>query len=165
MNSELSPKPASFDGALTLVTEIVSAYVGSNPLPAADLPAFIASVHAAITSLQGGTTAAAPALEPAVPVKKSVTKDFIVCLEDGKKFKSLRRHLASAFSMTPEQYRTKWNLPTEYPMTAPGYAAVRSQLARQAGLGTRATAKRVAPAATVGGAKVSDRRVRPRKVA
>ena len=119
--------------ALLEVVSIVSAYVSNNSLRAADLPDLIASVHTAIRQL---AVIEAPVVEtPAVPIKKSVTKDYIICLENGKKFKSLRRHLSSSYNMTPDEYRTKWNLPSDYPMVAPSYSATRSQLARDSGLG------------------------------
>lgn len=120
--------------------EIVSAYVSNNSLPASDLPAILQSVHAMLVQLSRGETAAveAPAQkEPAVPIRKSVTADFVICLEDGKKFKSLKRHLRTAFGMTPEQYRAKWGLPSDYPMVAPNYAEKRSRLATQIGLGQK----------------------------
>ena len=122
---------------LEKVVSIVSAYVSHNSMPAADLPALIASVHASISGLTPSlevTEAKAPET-PAVAIKKSVTKDHIVCLEDGKKFKSLRRHLSSFHNLTPDEYRAKWNLPNDYPMVAPAYSATRSQLAKDSGLG------------------------------
>ena len=119
--------------ALPEVVSIVSAYVSNNSLRAADLPDLIDSVHTAIRQL---AVSHAPVPDtPAVPIKKSVTKDYIVCLEDGKKFKSLRRHLSSSYNMTPDEYRSKWNLPSDYPMVAPSYSATRSQLAKNSGLG------------------------------
>ena len=121
---------------IDLTANIVSAYVSNNPTPAADIPALIAQVHAALLRVSTGRTE--PQLElarPAVPVKKSVTAEYLVCLEDGKRFKSLKRHLRSRYNMTPEQYRDKWGLPPEYPMVAPNYAVARSQLARKMGLG------------------------------
>ncbi len=125
---------------LELAADIVSAYVSNNSLPAVDLPAFIESVHVALVGLATGQVAAdepAPQKEPAVPIKKSVTPDFIICLEDGKKFKSLKRHLRTAYSMSPEEYRVKWNLPSTYPMVAPNYAKARSELALNMGLGQK----------------------------
>ena len=116
------------------VTEIVSAYVSKNPLAPEDLPAFIKSVHASLTGIGGGETAA-PGKAPAVPVKKSVTPDHIVCLEDGKKLKMLKRYLRARYGLTPDEYRAKWNLPADYPMVAPNYAARRSAFAKQFGLG------------------------------
>jgi predicted transcriptional regulator len=122
---------------LEQVAEIVSAYVSHNVLSSADLPKLIAETHMALRSLARGEVP--PVLEkltPAVPIKKSVTPDFLVCLDDGKKFKSLKRHL-SALGMTPDEYRAKWGLPSDYPMVAPNYAAIRSALARSNGLGRK----------------------------
>ncbi|MBM1169681.1 MucR family transcriptional regulator [Microvirga arabica] len=121
---------------IELSADIVSAYVSNNSVPAADLPSLLASVYAALTkTAQGQQTEPQAELVPAVAVKKSVTPDAIICLEDGKKFKSLKRHLRSTYDMTPEQYRAKWNLPADYPMVAPNYAKARSELARSMGLG------------------------------
>jgi predicted transcriptional regulator len=121
---------------IELTADIVSAYVSNNPVPAAEIPALINQVHSALQRVSSGQgeTAAEP-LKPAVPVKRSITSEHIVCLEDGKKFKSLKRHLRTQYSMTPEQYREKWGLPPDYPMVAPNYAAARSELAKQMGLG------------------------------
>jgi len=121
---------------IALTAEIVSAYVSNNTVPAADIPALINQVHAALSrvSAKSGDGASEP-LKPAVSVKKSITPEHIVCLEDGKKFKSLKRHLRTQYNMTPEQYREKWGLSADYPMVAPNYAAARSQLAKQMGLG------------------------------
>jgi predicted transcriptional regulator len=114
----------------------VSAYVSNNPVPAADIPTLINQIHSALMQVSAGRAdVAAEPLRPAVSIKKSITPDHLVCLEDGKKFKSLRRHLRSQYNMTPEQYREKWGLPPDYPMVAPNYAAARSQLAKQMGLG------------------------------
>lgn len=121
-----------------LTTNIVSAYVANNTVVAADLPNLINDVHDALVR---ASVAKAPQqgeeLKPAVPIKKSITPDYIVCLEDGKKFKSLKRHLRAHYNMTPEEYREKWGLPHDYPMVAPNYAAARSQLAKKMGLGQR----------------------------
>ena len=121
---------------IELTAEIVSAYVSNNTVPASDIPSLINQVHAALArvSAKTGDTPAEP-LKPAVSVKKSITPEYIVCLEDGKKFKSLKRHLRTQYNMTPEQYREKWGLGADYPMVAPNYAAARSQLAKQMGLG------------------------------
>jgi predicted transcriptional regulator len=108
---------------IDLTATIVSAYVSNNPTPASDIPALIGQIHAAL--LRVSTGRAEPPLEPAkpaVPVKKSMTADYLICLEDGKRFKSLKRHLRTQYSMTPEQYRDKWGLPADYPMVAPNYA-------------------------------------------
>ena len=121
---------------IALTAQIVSAYVSNNTVPAADIPALINQVHAALSRVSGKPgDGAGEALKPAVSVKKSVTPEYIVCLEDGKKFKSLKRHLRTQYNMTPEQYREKWGLSADYPMVAPNYAAARSQLAKQMGLG------------------------------
>jgi len=121
---------------IELTAEIVSAYVSNNPVAAADMPGLINQVHAALIRVSGGQTdVPSEPLKPAISVKKSITPEYIVCLEDGKKFKSLKRHLRTQYSMTPEQYREKWSLPADYPMVAPNYAAARSQLAKQMGLG------------------------------
>ncbi|UPT61577.1 MAG: MucR family transcriptional regulator [Hyphomonadaceae bacterium JAD_PAG50586_4] len=120
-----------------MVAEIVSAYVSANQIPAQELPAIIRTVYSALLEVSGTPAAAAEhALEPAVAVKKSVTPDFIICLEDGKKFKSLKRHLRTRYAMTPDEYRAKWGLPHDYPMVAPNYAKERSTLAKRMGLGT-----------------------------
>lgn len=121
-----------------LTAGIISAYVSNNTVVASDLPAIIGDVHEALSkaSLRIGSSEREE-LRPAVALKKSVTPDHIVCLEDGKKFKSLKRHLRTHYNLSPEEYREKWNLPHDYPMVAPNYAAARSQLAKQMGLGTR----------------------------
>jgi predicted transcriptional regulator len=121
---------------IALTAEIVSAYVSNNTVPASDIPGLINQVHAALSRV-AGKPADAPSepLKPAVSLKKSITPEHIVCLEDGKKFKSLKRHLRTQYNMTPEQYREKWGLSADYPMVAPNYAAARSQLAKQMGLG------------------------------
>ena len=122
-----------------LTSEIVASYVANNSVPPGDLPALITSVYRMLGSL-GRTESPAPTVElkPAVPIKKSVTDDFIISLEDGRKFKSLKRHLTAEYGMTPEQYRDKWGLPADYPMVAPAYAKQRSALARSLGLGRKA---------------------------
>jgi predicted transcriptional regulator len=121
---------------IEMTADIVSAYVGNNSVSAADLPALIQSVHRALSSVSAGAEAveAAPK-EPAVPLKRSITPDFLVCLEDGRKFKSLKRHLRTKYNMSPEDYRSKWGLAKDYPMVAPNYAKARSDLAKQMGLG------------------------------
>lgn len=135
---------------MELTASVVSAYVANNTVPAADLPVLIGQVHAALkgTSENTAQQPAPEPLKPAVPIKKSVTPDYIISLEDGKKFKSLKRHLATHHGMTPEEYRAKWNLPADYPMVAPNYAAARSALAKTMGLGRKPKApeKPVAPA-------------------
>jgi predicted transcriptional regulator len=119
-----------------MTTDIVAAYVGNNVVSTADLPALIQSIHRALTGVvAGGEMAEVAAKEPAVPLKRSITPDFLICLEDGGKFKSLKRHLRTKYNMSPEDYRAKWGLPKEYPMVAPNYARARSDLAKQMGLG------------------------------
>jgi predicted transcriptional regulator len=128
-----SPSDGSF---IELTAQIVSAYVSNNTVPAGDIPTLINQVHSALSRVSGkGAEQSAEALRPAVSLKKSITPEYIVCLEDGKKFKSLKRHLRTQYNMTPEQYREKWGLSPDYPMVAPNYAAARSQLAKQMGLG------------------------------
>ena len=120
-----------------LAAEVVAAYVSNNPVPKADLPDLILAVHSSLTGLgKDSVELQVEVKPPAVPVRKSITPDFLICLEDGKKFKSLRRHLG-ALGLTPEQYRVKWKLPSDYPMVAPNYAAHRSALARKFGLGQK----------------------------
>ena len=119
-----------------MTTGIVSAYVSHNSLRAADLPALIEMVHSSLIGLTNQpTTVALEPQTPAVPVRRSVTEEFIVCLEDGKKFRSLKRHIGTVYNLSPDQYREKWGLPRDYPMVAPAYSAIRSQLARDIGLG------------------------------
>lgn len=122
---------------LGLTAHIVSAYVENNKVPATGLPDLIASINASISSLDQPAAEAVEAQQPAVNPKRSVQPDYIVCLEDGKKFKSLKRHLSVHFGLTPEEYRAKWNLPADYPMVAPNYAAARSELAKTLGLGRK----------------------------
>ena len=127
---------------IDLSTDIVSAYVSHNALSVTDLPKLIADVHTALRGLQSNVVPeAAEELKPAVPVRKSIAADFIICLEDGKKFKSLKRHLRTHYDMSPEEYREKWGLPADYPMVAPNYSATRSRLAKDNGLGRKAAAK------------------------
>lgn len=123
------------DGVLVeLASEIVAAYVGNNTVQSTDLPELIRNVHASLASLgSNGAETARP--KPAVSVKRSLGEDFLVCLEDGKKFKSLKRHLRTKYDMSPDEYREKWNLPPDYPMVAPGYSKHRSMLAKKMGLG------------------------------
>ena len=126
---------------LTLTTEIVSSYVGSNSIASSDLPVLIASVFSSLASAsQPEAPKPAEALVPAVPIKKSVATDFIICLEDGKKLQTLKRHLAARYNMTPNDYRQRWGLPADYPMVAPDYASKRSELAKSFGLGRKAAA-------------------------
>jgi MucR family transcriptional regulator, transcriptional regulator of exopolysaccharide biosynthesis len=124
------------DSFIELTADIVSAYVSNNSVSAGEIPALINQVHGALMRVSSGQgEASTEPLKPAIPVKRSISAEHIVCLEDGKKFKSLKRHLRTQYNMTPEQYREKWGLPADYPMVAPNYAAARSQLAKQMGLG------------------------------
>ena len=126
---------------LTLTAEIVAAHVSNNSVALGDLPQLIHSVYQTLSGA-GEANATAPRPQPAVQIKKSVTPDYIVCLEDGRKLKMLKRHLKTAYNMTPEQYRERWGLAHDYPMVAPNYAKQRSQLARDLGLGTKAKRRR-----------------------
>jgi predicted transcriptional regulator len=129
--------------SIELAAKVVAAYVSNNPLPKGDLPDLILAVHSSLARLGREPEQAQPQVEakpPAVPVRKSITPDYLICLEDGKKFKSLRRHLR-AHGLTPEQYREKWNLPSDYPMVASNYTAQRSALAKKLGLGRKRKAR------------------------
>jgi predicted transcriptional regulator len=139
MNNESGVLDTPGVDLIELSTEIVSAYVSHNSVSPNDLTRLIAEVHAALRNLNGGE-APAPVeeLKPAVPVKKSIASDYIICLEDGKKFKSLKRHLRTHYNLSPEEYREKWGLPADYPMVAPSYSATRSKLAKDNGLGRKA---------------------------
>ncbi|GAU86680.1 MucR family transcriptional regulator [Bosea sp. BIWAKO-01] len=137
------------EGLLELTTIVISAYVAHNDVPRSDLAGLIASTYSALAKL-GTKPALMPAPEPlvpAVPIKKSVTPDAIICLEDGKAFKSLRRHLGTAYNLTPEQYRAKWGLPSDYPMVAPTYSEARAALAKASGLGRKTKAAPPPPVA------------------
>src|SRR3954447_1723181 len=119
-------------------TSIVAAYLGNNRVPISEIPTLIGTIHEVLATLgQPAEPEAAAKLTPAVPIRKSVTPDYLVCLEDGKKLKMLKRHLRSTYGMTPDEYRAKWKLPADYPMVAPNYAARRSQFAKEIGLGRR----------------------------
>jgi predicted transcriptional regulator len=138
----MSHNPANTD-YIGLTAEIVSAYVSNNTVASGDIPALINQVHSALLRVSSGQAGPlSEPLKPAVPVKRSINPDFIVCLEDGKKFKSLKRHLRTQYGMTPQQYREKWGLAADYPMVAPNYAAARSQLAKQMGLGQQRRRRR-----------------------
>ncbi|MGK2739586.1 MucR family transcriptional regulator [Tepidicaulis sp. LMO-SS28] len=125
--------------ALELASEIVSAYVSNNAVASAELPALIRTIHDTLLSLGGNGDTGKTELEPAVPIKKSVTPEFLICLEDGKRLKMLKRYLRSRYNMSPEEYRARWNLPADYPMVAPNYAQQRSKLAKEIGLGQAAS--------------------------
>ena len=128
--------PVTSESHIALAADIVSAYVSNNTVPAADLPNLIHEVHSALLRVTSGSApVSTEAPKPAVPAKKSIFPDYIICLEDGKRFKSLKRHLRTKYNLSPEQYRDKWALPADYPMVAPNYAKARSALAKQMGLG------------------------------
>jgi predicted transcriptional regulator len=122
---------------LALTTDIVASHVSNNEVPVADLPNLIQQVFGALAQLGGAASAAQEKLNPAVPIKKSITPDYIICLEDGKKLKMLKRHIKTRYNLSPEEYREKWGLPADYPMVAPNYASQRSELAKKIGLGTK----------------------------
>ena len=127
---------------LELTTEIVAAHISNNTVAMGDIPELIQQVYRTLSTVGANGAAAPERPQPAVPVRKSVTPDYIICLEDGKKLKMLKRHLKTAYNMTPEEYRERWNLGPDYPMVAPNYAAQRSSLAKKIGLGTRARRRR-----------------------
>ena len=129
------------DDLLKFASDIVAAYVSNNPIPVGEIPAMIKNVHATLGGLaSGGPQDGLTTQKPAIPVKKSITPEYIVCLEDGKKLKMLKRYLRSRYNLTPEGYRAKWGLPADYPMVAPNYAAQRSEFAKKIGLGRTAPA-------------------------
>src|SRR6218665_921266 len=138
--TELNGAGAAADNDLIdLSADIVSAYVSHNALSVTDLPKLIGDVHTALKNLQSNVVVeTVEELKPAVPVRKSVAPDFIICLEDGKKFKSLKRHLRTHYNLSPEEYREKWGLPADYPMVPPNYSATRSRRAKDNGLGRKA---------------------------
>ena len=127
---------------LALTTEIVAAHVSNNTVSVGDLPHLINQVYQSLSTIGTGTVPVVERPQPAVSVKKSITPDYIICLEDGKQFKSLKRHLRTQYGLSPEQYREKWNLGADYPMVAPNYAAARSKLAKQMGLGQQRKKRR-----------------------
>jgi predicted transcriptional regulator len=130
------------ESMVALTADIVAAHVSNNSVAISDIPTLIANVHTALTALVAGPAAAEPVkLEPAVPIRSSIKPDYIVCLEDGKKLKMLKRHLMTSYGMTPVEYRAKWGLPADYPMVAPAYASQRRDLAMKIGLGRKPGAR------------------------
>lgn len=127
--------PQNHNELLTLTSDIVSSYLSANTVPAAEIPALIERIYKTLSNVNAPSGASADRPQPAVPIKKSITPDYIICLEDGKKLKMLKRHLKSAYNLTPEEYRERWGLSADYPMTAPNYADKRSKLAKSIGLG------------------------------
>lgn len=141
--SEENPKQVDQGDVLRMAVDIVSAYVGNNTVAAAQVPEVINTVFSSLTSLNGAQTdAGGEPPKPAVSIRSSVKPDYIVCLEDGKKLKMLKRHLRAAYNMTPDEYRAKWGLPADYPMVAPNYAAQRSEFAKQIGLGRKKASRK-----------------------
>ena len=137
----MTSEPIDRAKLLEMTTDIISAHAANNAVPSAELPELIRSVFEKLSDLTNPPVDVAEELRPAVPIKKSVTDDYIICLEDGKKLKVLKRHLATSFGMTPDEYRAKWGLPHDYPMVAAGYSRKRQELAKQIGLGRGKAAK------------------------
>lgn len=136
--TENNPDNLSRDELLRMTTRVVSAYIGNNPIPETQISEVIKSVYGSLEGLGGGAASVQTKQKPAVPVKRSITPDHIICLEDGKKLKMLKRYLRTAYNLTPEEYRAKWGLSANYPMVAPNYAKQRSAFAKEIGLGKRA---------------------------
>ena len=134
-SSEQSEAQQTRPDLLSLTAEIVSSYLRHNQVPAAELPVVLRRIHDSLGEMSGQTPAATANLAPAIPPKKSVSEEFIICLEDGKKLRTLKRYLMTQYNLTPEQYRAKWGLPRDYPMVAPAYARLRSAFAKKIGLG------------------------------
>lgn len=136
MTEDTSRENTGSSDLLRMTTEVVAAYLGNNSVPAMQISEVISTVHDALKGLSDGSREPEPEpLKPAVPIKKSVTPEYIICLEDGKQLKMLKRHLRTTYDMTPEEYRAKWGLPANYPMVAPNYAKQRSEFAKKIGLG------------------------------
>src|ERR1700746_1988219 len=151
MAETVTPKIAE-EELLRMTADVVAAYVGNNTLPTAQLGEVINAVYSSLKSLEGPVAQVQPEpLKPAVPIRKSVTPEFIICLEDGKRLKMLKRHLRSTYNMTPDEYRAKWGLPADYPMVAPNYAEQRSEFAKKIGLG-RGTGRQPTRRSAGGGA-------------
>ncbi len=140
--SETIKEKTSAGDLLRMTAEVTAAYVGNNSLPAAQLPDVIKTIYSSISALDGGAPVGASGLKPIVPIKKSISPDYIICLEDGKKLKMLKRHLRTSYGLTPEEYRIKWGLPADYPMVAPNYAEQRSAFAKKIGLGRKPGARK-----------------------
>ncbi|MDP6346502.1 MAG: MucR family transcriptional regulator [Alphaproteobacteria bacterium] len=138
----MSDSGADNSELLTLTADIVASHVANNGVPVSELPQLIQQVYATLADLGKDTVPAAEKPQPAVPIRRSVTPDYIICLEDGKKLKMLKRHLKTAYDMTPEQYRERWGLAADYPMVAPNYAEQRRELAKKIGLGTARSRRR-----------------------
>ena len=144
MMNENTQERSSREDILRMAVDVVAAYVSKNPLPAGQIPEVIHTVFSSLSALESGQPEVkAEAPRPAIAVKKSITPDYIVCLEDGKKLKMLKRHLRTTYNMTPDEYRAKWGLPPDYPMVAPNYAMQRSDFAKKIGLGRKAAPEQV----------------------
>lgn len=139
--NEAATNPTSREDILRMAVDVVASYVSRNQIPRSQLPEVISTVFNSLNSVEGAGAAAQEERKPAVSVRRSVTDDYIVCLEDGKKLKMLKRYLRTNFDMTPEEYRAKWNLPADYPMVAPSYAKRRSDFAKKIGLGKKPGAR------------------------
>lgn len=135
--SDQTEKPGADHDLLRMTADVVTAYVGNNTVAPSDLAEVIRTVHASLREAQAGTGAVAEPPKPAVPIKKSITPDYLICLEDGRELKMLKRHLRTTYNMTPDEYRAKWGLDADYPMVAPNYARRRSEFAKQIGLGQK----------------------------
>jgi predicted transcriptional regulator len=136
--NNMNELPSEANGLLALAGRIVAAYVSNNAVSAGDVPTVVRSIYATLSGLaSGGQTETGTSAKPAVPIKKSLTADYLICLEDGKRLKMLKRYLRSRYQLTPDDYRRKWGLPADYPMVAPNYAAKRSEFAKKIGLGRR----------------------------
>ncbi|MDE0050086.1 MAG: MucR family transcriptional regulator [Rhodospirillales bacterium] len=135
--SDETENPGSNDALLRMTADVVTAYVGNNTVAPTELADVIRTVHASLRQAQASETAVSAAPKPAVPVKKSITPDYLICLEDGRELKMLKRHLRTTYNMTPDEYRAKWGLDPDYPMVAPNYARRRSEFAKQIGLGQK----------------------------
>ena len=154
--AETAPPKMAEEELLRMTADVVAAYVSNNPLPTAQLAEVINAVYGSLRALEGHVAEPQPEpLKPAVPIRKSITPDYLICLEDGKKLKMLKRHLRSTYNMTPDEYRSKWGLPPDYPMVAPHYAEQRSEFAKRIGLGrgTGRTAARKAASASASAKK------------
>ncbi|MEL6111466.1 MAG: MucR family transcriptional regulator [Pseudomonadota bacterium] len=149
--------------SLHLATQIIAAYVSNNKVDVDSLPGLMTEVYESLQGLAAGEASLRATRDPAVPISKSVTPDYVICLEDGKKLKMLKRYLRTHYNLTPEEYKRKWNLPPDYPMVAPNYAKRRSAFAKQIGLGTQRSGKKTVKKATK--KKSTKRRGRPRKAA
>lgn len=140
--NDTAPEKLSSTDLMRMTAEVVTSYVSNNPLPASELASIIQSVHGSLVALEGGRDVKVEPQRPAVSIRRSVQPDYLVCLEDGKKLKMLKRHIRTTYGMTPEEYRAKWGLAPDYPMVAPNYAKQRSEFAKKIGLGRKTRRRR-----------------------